>query len=292
MTRSRPAALPLDLAYDAQGRGPAVVFLHGFAGGRGQWHTYLPLVAAAGFRAYAVDLPGHGQSPPLTTRPASALAWAETVHAWIDARIPPPVHLVGHSLGGYLALAYAARAASRVASLTLFAPLTAGQAIRWPARLWVRVGNLAPWLPERWPPGVATLLRVAYWFYPDAWHMRPSQRARRVAEVAGMSPRAVWALGRVPDIRPRVAGLPVRTWVVGGARDRVLDPASYTVLGELLPHSRVWLLPRAGHIPHLTAAETLQQALVRWLQGHDPAASPHAARTSAGNTSPAGPRST
>jgi len=280
------------LAYDAYGRGPTVVFLHGFAGARGQWHTYLPEAAAAGFRAYAVDLPGHGQSPPLVTRPSSALAWAETVHAWLDAHVAPPVHLVGHSLGGYLALAYAARAPERVASLTLFAPLTAGDAIRGPARLWVRLANRLPWLPRRWPRGTAPLLRVAYRLYPEAWAMRPEQRARRVAELMAMSPRAVWAVARVPDLRPRVAGLPIRAWVVGGARDRVLDPASYTVLGDLLPRGRVWLLPRAGHIPHLTAAKTLRRALMAWLRGHDVGPPPQTARTSAGSTSPAGPRST
>ncbi len=280
------------LSYEAQGQGPAVVFLHGFAGGRGQWHFYLPAVAAAGWRGYAVDLPGHGPNPPPRVRPPSALAWAEAVHAWIDAHTTAPVHLVGHSLGGYVALAYAARAPERVASLTLFAPLTTGEAIRWPARVWVRVANLLPWLPARWPRGSAFWLRWAYRLYPDAWHMRPSQRARRVAELTAMSPRAVWAVARVPDIRPRVRGLPVRTWVIGGARDRVLTPASYAALAAEMPYSRVWLLPRAGHIPHLTAADTLRQALIAWLHGHDPGPGPHVARTSAGNTSPAGPRKT
>jgi len=280
------------LAYEEQGRGPTVVFLHGFAGARGQWRAYLPAVAAAGFHAYAVDLPGHGQSPPLVTRPSSALAWAETVHAWLDAHITPPVHLVGHSLGGYLALAYAARSPERVASLALFAPLIADEAIRPSARWWVRLANRLPWLPRHWPPGMAPLLRVAYRLYPEARTMRPEQRSQRVAELMAMSPRAVWAVAQVPDLRPRVAGLPIRTWIVVGGQDRVLLPQAYPTLKANLPRARLEILPTAGHILHLTEAEALRPALVNWLRGHDPSGAPQAARTSAGSTSPAGPRST
>ncbi len=280
------------LAYEHQGQGPAVVFIHGFGGSRAQWYAYLPAVAQAGFAAYALDLPGHGQSPPPPARLPSTLAWVDDLARWLDAHIAGPVHLVGHSLGGYLALAYAQRHPRRVRSLSLIAPLLAQDAIRAAQRGLLWLSNRLPYLPAAWPRGTGVLLRGLLALYPEAWHMRASQRRRRLAELMAMSPRVVWALRRVPDLRPRVRGLPVRTWVVGGAHDSVLDPASYASLAQVLPHCTVWMLPHSGHIPHLSEPDALRVALLAWLRGQPLPSPPHAARTRAGNTSPAGPRST
>ncbi len=259
------------LAYTMEGQGPAVVFLHGFAGSAGQWTTYKAAVADAGFTGFAVDLPAHGRSPLPPGRPASTLEWGETVFRWLDTHPTAPFHLVGHSLGGYLALAYVLRHPERVASLVLFAPLLAADALRKRIRWAVQWGNRWPWLPPTWPPGFAWLVRGLLWLYPEAWHMRPSQRARRVREIVRMSPRAVWALRHIPDLRPQLSALTAATWVIGGARDSILYPASYAALARFVPHARVHLLPHAGHIPHLTEAVSLRAALVDWLRAHSAA---------------------
>ncbi len=269
----------MTLAWMQRGEGPTVVFLHGFAGSRWQWQTYVKAVAAAGFRGYAVDLPGHGDSPePPAERPASPWAWATPLLRWLEAHTGPgPIHLVGHSLGGYLALAYALHAPQRVASLTLFTPLVAQAALRTRQRVLVAIAGRWPWLPARWPGWVRRALRWSLWFYPEARRMSPAQRQRRVTELQRMSPRVVWAVSRVPDLRPRLRALSVRTWVIGGARDSVLRPASYAALGHIMPNARVTMLPHAGHIPHLTEAAGLRAQVVAWLNGRAAASVPHTA---------------
>ncbi len=96
------------LAHTVTGDGPSVVvLLHGFLGsGRNVASLARALVARnAGLRAVALDLPGHGASPPIAAGadlPALASAVLATVRK-LD--VPLPLRVVGHSLGGRVALA-------------------------------------------------------------------------------------------------------------------------------------------------------------------------------------------
>ena len=88
---------------DFGGSGPLMLLWHGAGGDRTHWETFAPHLA--GFHVVAQDLPGHGRSPLDAFTTGDALADADAVVAELDEG--PPV-VVGHSLGGYLALRYAA----------------------------------------------------------------------------------------------------------------------------------------------------------------------------------------
>src|SRR5262245_37449007 len=89
-----------------RGEGTPFVFLHGFLGCARDWEALASKLDAPSF---AIDLPGHGRSP-FTAQFEEALS---------SALPPEPVHLVGYSMGGRLALRYALAEPERVASLTL-----------------------------------------------------------------------------------------------------------------------------------------------------------------------------
>ena len=106
------------------GEGEPVLLLHGFAGDRLSWLANqhdLARVAAV----HAVELPGHGDEP--LAGEATVPALAEAVAAGLDAAGLGPVHLVGHSLGGAVAIALAAEHPSLVRSLALIAPAGLGR---------------------------------------------------------------------------------------------------------------------------------------------------------------------
>jgi pimeloyl-ACP methyl ester carboxylesterase len=90
------------LAYDQQGEGPLLVLVHGITENR---HSWDPIVAevAANHRVLRVDLRGHGESPKADSYDISELA------ADVEALVDEPPLLVGHSLGGTVVTAYAAR---------------------------------------------------------------------------------------------------------------------------------------------------------------------------------------
>ena len=100
---------------------PALL-LHGFTGNLDNW-LFNHATLAQDRTVYALDLPGHGQSSK-DVGDGTVKTLASTVLSWMDQLELPQVHLIGHSLGGSIALQCALSAAQRVRSCTLIA--TAG----------------------------------------------------------------------------------------------------------------------------------------------------------------------
>ncbi|AIO38859.1 alpha/beta hydrolase [Burkholderia sp. AU19243] len=110
--------------YVEYGSGSPIVFVHGLAG---QWRNfaYLPLTRLAQHhRVIFVDRPGAGRSLRGADSQANVFAQARTIAAFIDAlKLDRPV-LVGHSLGGAIALAVGLNHPEHVSRLALIAPLS------------------------------------------------------------------------------------------------------------------------------------------------------------------------
>ena len=106
------------IRYAKRGEGAnTVLFIHGFGGDADNWLFNIDAVAKAA-TVYALDLPGHGESVK-TIADASLAGLAKTVLAFMDALTIGSAHLVGHSLGGLIAMRMALDAPARVKSLTL-----------------------------------------------------------------------------------------------------------------------------------------------------------------------------
>ena len=107
--------------------GDPVVLLHGFGGDLNNWLFNTDKLAERR-RVYALDLPGHGESSK-DVGAGDLEAFAEALGGFLDAVGAARAHLVGHSMGGAVALAYALAHPDRVASLTLVAPAGLGEHI-------------------------------------------------------------------------------------------------------------------------------------------------------------------
>lgn len=111
--------MPTELHITDTGSGPAVLFVHGLDGTSDVWSRAIALLDD--HRCVTVDLPGHGGSP-VTAEPAdygreAVLRDLEEIIGDLDV----PVVLVGHSLGGYLGMAYALTRPGELAGLVLVA---------------------------------------------------------------------------------------------------------------------------------------------------------------------------
>src|SRR5207249_237450 len=95
--------------------GPAVVLLHAGVADRSEWAAHLEPLAAAGFRAVAVDLPGFGDAPE---EPGPQAPWRDVL-ATMDALGIERAAVVGNSFGAAVALRVAVAAPARVSALVL-----------------------------------------------------------------------------------------------------------------------------------------------------------------------------
>src|SRR2546428_3925178 len=110
------------LEIDEGGAGsPAVLFLHRAGGGAQDWTPVLRRLRALerGFRALALDLPGHGRSAAAAEEPATLARYARLVAEWADAIALPRAVLVGHSMGCAIAVELALLRPAFVAGLVL-----------------------------------------------------------------------------------------------------------------------------------------------------------------------------
>ena len=107
--------------------GEVILLVHGYGGDRNSW-LFLQEPLAAKYRVYALDLPGHGTSAK-DVGDGTLGVLADAVTGVLDALGAGRAHLVGHSMGGAVALEVAARDPGRIASLTLIAPAGFGPEI-------------------------------------------------------------------------------------------------------------------------------------------------------------------
>jgi pimeloyl-ACP methyl ester carboxylesterase len=102
-----------DLEYTDTGAGPAVVLVHSSASGHRQWRRLVETLQTR-YRLIAVNLFGYGKTSSWpNARPLSTADQAELVAA-VSTLAPEPVALIGHSLGGAVALEAAAKLSDRI----------------------------------------------------------------------------------------------------------------------------------------------------------------------------------
>jgi len=104
--------------YSVEGKGTPVVLLHGFCEDQSIWQDFLADLTDSECRVVTIDLPGFGNSEPLAAPEIADYALA--VHAVVTELGLPPFVLIGHSMGGYTALAFAEKFPEMLIGIGLF----------------------------------------------------------------------------------------------------------------------------------------------------------------------------
>ncbi|MBN9258731.1 MULTISPECIES: acetoin dehydrogenase dihydrolipoyllysine-residue acetyltransferase subunit [unclassified Mesorhizobium] len=239
-----------------------VVLIHGFGGDGGTW-LFTQDALAKDRPVHVLDLPAHGGSAP--TVPSGKLdELAEAVVAALDALGIARAHLVGHSLGGAVALSVAASAPDRVASLGLLAPAGLGGEI---SSDYID-GFLAA---DRRKPMKEVLSRL--FADPDAMSAEMVENVLRFKRLDGV-PEALGAIARnlasggrqAIDLRDALAATQAPVLAVWGEKDRVIPAAQADGLPANIKVERV---ADAGHMPMMEAAAAVNRMLAAHLAGAD-----------------------
>lgn len=112
------ALLNGSIHYKVEGQGPAIVFLHGFMENARIWRPYLSKLNSR-FKVIRINLPGHGKSSVFGEIHTMEFM-AEAVRVVLEAEKVDKAMLVGHSMGGYVSLAFAETHPDKVNGLILF----------------------------------------------------------------------------------------------------------------------------------------------------------------------------
>ena len=242
-----------------------VIFLHGLGASMYSWRHSLGPVAAAGFRAVALDNRGFGFSDRPRTGYTNA-DYARLLVALMDSLGVPDAVLAGHSMGGAIAAEVALAHPERMRGLVLVG--AAGYGARAPFQLrlarWPVVGGLATALRGR--GSTARLLRA---MYADPAKVTEQDIDQYYAPVAtddyGRALRAALREFRFDALRGRLFTLEIPTLALWGERDGVVPVALGRALASELLRVAFVVVPGAGHSAHEEAPEEVNRLLVAFL---------------------------
>ena len=242
------------------GEGPPVLFIHGFGGDLYSWQ-FNQEALAENHVTYALDLPGHGGSTKdLGGGQADVGALAAAVLDFMDAKQIAKAHLVGHSLGGAIALDLALDHPDRVASATLVCPAALGPEIN--------MAYIDGFMQARRRKQLQPVLEMLV-ADPATLSRDMIEEVLKYKRLDGVEA----ALNRIADetfaggrqalqLTARLGELTVPVQVIWGRKDQIL-PVSHA---EGLPASvPVTVLEDAGHMAHMEKAAEVNQKLQAFI---------------------------
>jgi pimeloyl-ACP methyl ester carboxylesterase len=208
------------------GAGTPIVLIHGLGGSSDWWRHNVPVLAESHTVA-AVDLVGFGRNRRFLRHSSLPLRFPEIaalLARWIESSFASPVHLVGNSLGGHVAIHLAAQRPDLVRSLTL----VDSTGIPFAVNPRLHLESLA--VPRGWNTFVQVLAR-------DLFRGGPTGVAL--------------ARGRLlrDDARPLLRTLTMPVLLVWGESDPLVPLTYAEQIHAEVPQARLEVIPRAGHIP-------------------------------------------
>jgi len=265
----------LSLHYVAEGRGPAVVLVHGLGSFAESWrHNVPPLATRA--TVYAVDLPGFGRSAKPRARYGLGYLSA-ALRGFMDAVGIARASFVGHSLGGAVSVTLALTHPSRVERLALVGGLVPGFPYRLSpiARLGAFYGlgevfslcACAPLYRASIARCFHTPMPAEVTFLVESSSAERTCAAARAAFLVTLRDLRSEFTRRLADYRRAIATLELPVLLIHGRQDPVVPARHCADAAGGLPRASVRWIDRCGHFPHIEHAPTVNDWLAQFLVG-------------------------
>ena len=244
---------------------PTILLIHGLGGDVETWGFQILALAAAGMRPLAVDLPGFGQTP-MANGKWSLRSTTDQLAEWLDNKVPGPLVVAGHSLGGLIAQDLTFRFPEKVQKLILVSTFS---------RLRPKSIKTMAYLLGR---GLAVLFQgtavqaelVANHLFPDA--SQGEFREKLIQKISAADPRAYKsAMLNLAffDSRKPLARLQIPTLVIIGEKDGTVSPEAQQAMAAGIPNARAVLVPEAGHAVIVDQPEIVNREMLAFLRPTD-----------------------
>lgn len=261
------------IAYLDEGQGPPLILLHGYGGSMWQWEYQQPLTAQ--FRVITPDLIGSGLSdkPAIDYRPEELI---DSIRGLMDELGLSTATLIGNSMGGGVAIGMALTYPERVHRLVLIDGLPDHVRERLVSPLMQRAINThAPaWLARFGALflGNRTMEAVLKEIVYDPRLVTPLvlDRSNRNRQRADMITPLLSLRNSLPlweqHFAPRLKDIRHSTLILWGEHDRLFPPQVGRDLLTIIPHSKLIVIPDAGHIPQWEQPQAVNRHIREFLQ--------------------------
>jgi pimeloyl-ACP methyl ester carboxylesterase len=267
----------MEVAFSDVGVGePTLLLIHGLGSYMPVWQRNLPALSRA-HRVVAIDLPGYGKSSK-ANYDYSMRFFARVVERVIDELQLQRVVLVGHSMGGQIALTHALRYPGRAEALVLVDP--AGfERFGKGEGAWLAAAVDKEFVKATPPEAVYANVAANFWSMPPEARFMVDDRLRiaggeELDAYAYAVARSVWSMVHEPVV-DRLAEVQVPALVVFGADDGLipnplLHGGSTRAVAEegtaRLAHGRLVIVPRAGHMVQFERPAEFDAAVLAFLK--------------------------
>jgi len=266
-------------AYCMAGSGPLVVLLHGIAQSSATWEGVIPRLVGQ-HAVIAPDLLGHGKSAK-TAGDYSPGAYANLVRDLLEVLGQNRCTIVGHSLGGGVAMQFSYQFPERCERLVLVSSGGLGHEVHPLLRAAALPGAdvVLPWLSVAGNRAIGSLVKAMGRFgFRASTDLGETWRSFAALEEAAARKAFLRTVRALIDLRGQrvsatdrlylAAELP--TMVIWGERDPLIPVAHAERIHEAIPSSRVEIFPGVGHYPHLEDPERFARVLLDFIGDTQP----------------------
>ena len=245
----------LEVHYLAAGRGLPLVLIHGYGGEANKWLQNITVLSEK-YTVYAPDLPGFGASQPLegTYYIPELVKFVENFVSSLGLK---NFYLVGHSLGGGIAVNYALKNPSRIIKLVLVDSLCLGKEIAWWVRLLSRPAKAIGWLLLTFFKGIKWLGRKL--LIPFEFVSPISQSSINLGScIAGFRQQTMIVVNRLSE-------LVMPTLLVWGDTDPIIPVKHAYEAVKVIPDCRLKVFDNTGHNIYRDNPRALSNTLQEFL---------------------------
>ena len=251
----------IKINYVDEGKGVPIAFVHGFPLSRKAWQKQLDGLRGS-YRVIAPDLRGLGENDAVTGT-TTMTQFADDIHALLQQVKTGPVVLVGHSMGGYVALAFARKYPEMLRGLVLVCTKAGGDSAEAAAGRRatadkVKANGSGVVVDAMTPKMLAASNQDKNLLEQVRAIMAPSKPESVMASLLGMAERA--------DSTPTLGQIKVPTLVVTGADDIVIPPAESEKLAAGIAGAKLVTIANSGHLVAYEKPAEFNKALQDWLK--------------------------
>jgi pimeloyl-ACP methyl ester carboxylesterase len=250
--------------YEVDGRGQPLVFLHGWLGSWDVWRdTMLTISGLRQYKIYALDFWGFGDSAKKSASSFTISSYVSMVNQFMEIMGIAQAPVIGHSMGGTVAMNLALEHPSRVEKVVVIDSPMIGSSLN----ILLKIAGHQIIASLVWSN--LDLLRLGLRILSPQWAKDGPQLYKMLKrDLSQMTVEAFWwsiASLREIDLEPYLSQIKVPTLAIHGKEDNIVHPSQASMIGEQIRGARVEWMNDSRHFPMLDEPERFTSVLLDFL---------------------------